>query len=64
MTIEQKRAAARAIFCGKRAKVGLAPMAGVTDMAFRLLCREMGADFYAPDAMASVRYATALAERL
>lgn len=45
MTIEQKRAAARAIFCGKRAKVGLAPMAGVTDMAFRLLCREMGADF-------------------
>ena len=45
MTIEQKRAAARAIFCGKRAKVGLRPWRGVTDMAFRLLCREMGADF-------------------
>lgn len=45
MTAQQKRAAARAIFSGARPRVGLAPMAGVTDMAFRLICREMGADF-------------------
>ena len=29
----------------KKLKFGLAPMAGYTDAAFRLLCHEYGADF-------------------
>lgn len=43
----EKRAQARKIFCREngRVKLGLAPMAGVTDLPYRLLCREMGADF-------------------
>ena len=43
----EKRARARELFCptGGGVKLGLAPMAGVTDLPYRLLCREMGADF-------------------
>lgn len=45
--LSRARARARDIFCGADGHVplGLAPMAGVTDLPFRLLCREMGADF-------------------
>ena len=45
--LSEKRALARKIFCpdNGRVKLGLAPMAGVTDLPYRMLCREMGADF-------------------
>ena len=45
--LSEKRALARRIFCpdNGRVKLGLAPMAGVTDLPYRMLCREMGADF-------------------
>lgn len=43
----EKRARARELFCPHDGgvKLGLAPMAGVTDLPYRLLCHEMGADF-------------------
>lgn len=47
MAREEMLSRARELFAGGdgRPRLGLAPMAGVTDLPFRLLCREMGADF-------------------
>ena len=47
MAREEILSRARELFAGGdgRPRLGLAPMAGVTDLPFRLLCREMGADF-------------------
>lgn len=57
-TKTEARRSARAIFCSDAGgvKLGLAPMAGITDMPFRLLAREMGADFAVSEMISAKGY--------